>query len=289
VIVDSSGLNNDHLQEDHLQDGPGVEYVVLGYSLRLSSGQEVYANNQNAPFYAASLMKVALVLAVLRRIDDGTLRFEDELSVKRTFKSPVDSQIFRIEDDSCDSAFDPNVNSSLKLETILARTICVSSNEGANMLLDIVGFDEVNATYRACGAQNSFVHRHVYDEAARRAGRTNVITPGDATLVLHAIMTDSVVSNQSGFALRKWMREQQQRDLIPAALSTSARIGNKEGGTSQVLHDMAFVEQSDSTWCCLSVCTASDSESLAKKRIHETVKSVQSLHPEHFSQNDVRL
>ena len=222
------------------------------------------------PFYAASLMKLALVIAVSKQIDAGTIESDTVLPLTRSFISPVDGLSFAIEEDSADPFFDPDLRSEARLATVMRRSITVSSNEATNMLIDLVGFEAINAVYRACGAINSFVERHVFDEAARVVGKTNIITANDATAVLHAVLTGGVLTPLTSLKIKEWLLGQEQRSLIPASLPNSIVVGNKEGETSVVRHDLAFVEVPKVGWYSLAILTHGFSTREATERIHQT-------------------
>jgi beta-lactamase class A len=191
--------------------------------------------------YPASLIKVPLVMAVLREIDAGRLRFDTEIATSATFVSPSDGSLYSIDDDSRDPIITALGGGLLALESLMWRAIIVSSNEATNLLFDLVGFDGVAQVLALCGATNSVIQRGVFDTASRDAGRDNALTPRDAARIMHAVRVGAIVSETSSAFLRNACFAQEQRSLISAATPGDTSIGNKEGDTSRVLHDMAFV------------------------------------------------
>jgi len=55
--------------------------------------------------------------------------------------------------------------------------VAVSDNAAANILIDRVGKDNVNATLRALGLSKTMLRRKMVDIAAARRGDENVATP----------------------------------------------------------------------------------------------------------------
>jgi beta-lactamase class A len=227
--------------------------MTASFTQRDVSGLVIASEGGSIRHYAASLMKVPLVLAVLRRIEACDVSGSDRVSVPREFLSPVDGSPFRIEDDSLDPCLP--AGKEFALDTLIERAITVSSNEATNLLLDLVGFDAVNELLADAGAVNSTVQRHVFDDVSRLAGRTNETTTDDATAVLAAVIGNSFSSPASSERLAALLRAQTHRDLIPVGTPSTAVVGNKEGETSQVRHDMAIVWPSDAPAYFLAVCT----------------------------------
>ncbi len=220
-----------------------------------------YGRNETVQVYAASLIKIPVAIAVLRQVDDGLLSLDDLLPVSSTFTSPVDGSSFTVADDSLDPVLTAADGGEVSLEQLVWRSIIVSSNEATNLLLDVVGFKAVTKVLRdICGTgTSSKVQRHVFDVVARDAGRDNTMSAGDAALLMHAVRFGSPASPESMAFLRRACLAQEQRDLIAAGTPSGAVIGNKEGETDLVRHDMAFVDVDNRNYL-LAVLTSGMSE-----------------------------
>ena len=263
--------------------------------------------------YAASIMKLAVAVAVLRDLDRGVLSPDDLLLYDGGFTSGLDGSRFTIDDDSVDPdlCVDGSIsghggeeplggfpghwirreslgNSSaaavsgvagwgvasfsvagaaaprpgvVTVARALCRSITVSSNEGANVLIQAVGLEAVNSVLLDSGCENSVVERMVFDTTARDAGRTNLLTAHDAAQLMWSIRFGVIVDRASLAFLSQVLRLQTQRSMIPFALHDPLQrgevvVGNKEGQTNEVLHDVAFVEPDDADPFVLAVCTS---------------------------------
>src|SRR6266850_3621737 len=60
----------------------------------------LFAMNPDRRFHAASTIKVAILLAIGKAIDDGRIRLEDTLHIRNRFLSAVARAPFRIDADS---------------------------------------------------------------------------------------------------------------------------------------------------------------------------------------------
>jgi beta-lactamase class A len=223
--------------------------VVLG-----DHGDVLYEHNGDVGFYAASLIKVPLAIAVMRCVDNGSLLRSSLYPVSRSCVSPVDQSTFFIDDDSRDAEVTAAVDGMMTIEQMVWRAIIVSSNETTNALLGLVGFDAVNDVLSSvCGARGavgsdgavgSKVERQVFDLVARDAGLDNVITARDAATLMHVIRggVRTGLTPTSVELVRRACIAQTEQTLIRAATPPDASVGSKQGTTSRVLHDMAFVE-----------------------------------------------
>jgi beta-lactamase class A len=150
----------------------------------------------------------------------------------------------------------------------LRRSVTVSSNEAANLLMQVVGLEAVNWVLLEAGCDNSVVERMVFDGPARDAGRTNMLTALDAAQLMWNIRFGTIAADDSLTYLCQVLRCQTQRSMIPFAVDEAIDrgevvVGNKEGQTNEVLHDVAFIEPDDTDPFVLAVCTVGLTEAEA--------------------------
>ena len=87
-------------------------------------------------------IKVAILLAVMKAIDEGRFRLNDPLSVRNRFVSVVDGSPYRL---NADSDGYPQLYKSIgrtaRISALAESMIIWSSNLATNLLLDFVGVD----------------------------------------------------------------------------------------------------------------------------------------------------
>ena len=132
-----------------MTDSRGVEERVahiaaplggtIGVAARnLASGVEVHIA-ADEPYPLASCFKVAVMVEVMRRVDAGTVRLDQRLTLTEADKSPGGTLIH------CHEGLRPTVRDLLFL------MITLSDNTAADMLWRLVGLDSVNETMGALG------------------------------------------------------------------------------------------------------------------------------------------
>lgn len=226
-------------------------------------GGVLWAYGEHTGFYAASLIKVPVAIAVLREVDRGTHRIDSAIQI-RPSRSPISGSEISIDEDSRDPLLATHAESELALTCLVERSIVVSSNEASNLLLDLVGFDAVNAVLGDVGARGSSVNRHLFDAAPSAAIGRNVATAYDYAQLFAALIRGDLLTPSSTVLLRALLLAQQDRVAIPNGTpgvgvsngSSGSLVGNKTGSTSSVGHDVAFVEPADAPPYCLAVLTS---------------------------------
>ena len=148
--------------------------------------------------YAASTMKLALVIAAYRRSDAGTLDLGSQVEVHSDFDSVVPGARFEM-DRSEDSDEEPwrRMGTPVSLRWLASRAIVRSSNLATNLLLEAVGLDAVADALRVIGAGNSVVARGIEDSPAREAGLQNLVTAEDLAVTLRELAAHRVASPES--------------------------------------------------------------------------------------------
>ena len=112
---------------------------TVGVAARnLASGAEAHVN-ADEPFPMGSCFKVPVMVEVLRRVDAGVLRLDDQLTLTEADKSPGSTLIH------CHAGLRPSVRDLLYL------MITLSDNTATDMLWRLVGLGAVNETMRELG------------------------------------------------------------------------------------------------------------------------------------------
>src|SRR6266496_5456072 len=80
-------------------------------------------------FHAASTIKVAVLLAIFRAVDEGRLRLDDSLHVRNRFISAADGSPFRVDRDSdATPELYAAIGRTTKISPLAPAMICGSSN-----------------------------------------------------------------------------------------------------------------------------------------------------------------
>lgn len=206
-------------------------------------GQIVLDREPGAVHYAASTMKVPLVIAGYRRHERGEIDLDAEVEVKNRFASAADGSPYSLdqEDDQDDWTWD-RVGGTVSLRTLAEHALVCSGNLATNLVLEQVGAAEVARVLADAGCSPATrVVRGIEDLAAAHAGLNNLVTAPDLGRVLLGIANRSLASAASCAEIESVLARQEHRDGIPAGLPAGTYVANKTGWVEGIAHDMALV------------------------------------------------
>lgn len=225
-------------------------------------GRPVWAHDADAPHYAASTMKLPLVVAAMRRVVRGDLDLDASYRVHNTFASVLDGSPFAMdEDDDQDPDTWAAVGATRTLRQLAEHAITHSGNLATNLLIDVVGLAEVAEVLRLAGCSGTtVVGRGIEDAAARAAGITNTVTAADLGLLMAAVgRRDPALGGEPVLGpVEEILTRQQHVDQVPAGLPAGTPTASKSGWIPGVSHDVALVRPVGKEPFVLAVCTTVD-------------------------------
>ncbi len=223
------------------------------------AGNPWLTHREAVQHYAASTMKLPLVITAYRRADEGLLDLDSMVEVHPDFASAVDAPRFTMDrDDDSDPEPWRRVGEKVTLRWLALRAIVRSSNLATNLLMEAVGPELVQQTLGALGAEHSVVSRGIEDSAARESGLHNLVTAVDLARVLRALARESAASPASCREVRDVLAAQQLRDTIPAGLPAGTRVEHKSGWVEGVFHDAGIVHPARRGPFVFVMCTTAD-------------------------------
>jgi beta-lactamase class A len=220
-------------------------------------GEVVYARRQRATHYAASTMKLPLLMAAYRRDERGEIDLDAEVPVLNRFRSALDGSPFAIdESEDQDDETWSRVGRTMTLRALARQATVQSGNLATNLLLEHVGTAEVSAVLHDAGCSDlTRITRGIEDTAARGAGLDNRVTAGDLACVMCGIAARRLAGAATCRAVEDLLAAQEHREQVPAGLPEGTYVANKTGWVDGVAHDVALVRPASGPPYVLTVCT----------------------------------
>jgi beta-lactamase class A len=188
-----------------------------------------FAINDDRVFHAASTIKVAILLALFRAIDDGRMHLTDPLHVRNRFGSATDGTPFRLNSDNDGyPQLYRSIGRTARLSDLAENMIIWSSNLATNLLLEHVGLEYAAKALSDAGVEGVHLRRGVEDNKAHDEGVNNEVT-AEGLLALFAVLRGDFLSDKSC------------DHVIPAGLPPHATVAHKTGEISSVCHDAGIV------------------------------------------------
>jgi len=203
---------------------------------------EVILINEQIYFHAASTMKTPVMIEVFKQAQFGKFNLSDSVEVKNDFKSIVDGSSFSIDknDDSEKDLYNL-IGRKTTIYDLITRMITISSNLATNILIEIVGPDNVTESMRQLGANMIKVLRGVEDSKAYNKGLNNITTAFDLMIIYDKIAKGEILSEESHKKIIDILLNQKFNDIIPAKLPKDIKVAHKTGSITNVEHDSGIV------------------------------------------------
>jgi len=224
--------------------------IVGVYARTMSPGQPAVAFNADESFPTASIIKLLILVTLYEHAERDPSIFEHRLT---TPDSEVvgGSPLF-------DSA--PH-DATFSVATLASAMIDASDNTASNRLIDLLGFDAINATARAAGMHHTHLRRHFMDVHAMLYHSENVSTPRDMGVLLFEIERGwreglrTVASPRSCRRMIDILLRQEDREKIGAGIPPGIPLANKTGEITAVRNDIAIVDPYGDSPYVLAVLT----------------------------------
>jgi beta-lactamase class A len=220
----------------------------------------------DAQHYAASTMKLPLVMAAYRLADAGKLDLDATTEVRNAFGSVLDGSPFGLDrDEDSDAQTWQRIGQQVALRWLACRAIVRSGNLATNLILDAVGVEPVQQLLSDLGCDRTTFTRGIEDGAARDAGMQNLVAAADLARLLQALWADAnatdaapaVLTPRSASEMIDVLAAQQIADALPRRLPPGTRVAHKSGWVDGVDHDAGIVFVPNAEPFVFAMCTSS--------------------------------
>jgi beta-lactamase class A len=216
---------------------------VLGVAiLDVKSGQKLVLHEDEV-FPQASSIKIALLAELYHQVQAGKLKLTDLYSVQAADLVP-DSDIM--------GGLTAGVT-RLTLRDLATMVVAVSDNSAANVLMDRVGMENVNALLDSLGLKQTRLRRKMMDLKAAQEGRENVSTPREMMTLLEDLLSGRVVNRELTKDLIQLLSTHKE-SFIPRELPDGLQVANEPGELEGVRNDsgIVFVENRPYVICVMT-------------------------------------
>ena len=223
------------IKEKHALEALGIAFYDSETTLQ-------WSYNADAPFHAASTMKLAVLLGVFRQIERGELTADAPVHVRNKFTSIVDRRPYMLDvTRDGDPELYSHLGRTMTVDELAYQMITSSSNFATNLLVDVLGVPVIQRALQEMGVDGVSVIRGVEDQAAFDAGFNNEVTANGLLKLLRLILDGRAYSPQASERMLQILLDQRFKSGIPAGLPEAARVAHKTGNISTVHHDAGIV------------------------------------------------
>jgi beta-lactamase class A len=191
-----------------------------------------YGIRPEEKFFTASIIKVPVMVAVYRKVDEGDLSFSQEVEIKD-------------EDWAAGAGWLQWEKAGTKqtVGDLLLLMMTQSDNVAANALVRLVGGPEhVNEVARSMGAEDTHVYQKISSERGAVPALDNRSTPRDMATMMQQIAEGKAASEKSCGYMIDLMHEDKLDWWLDAGLPEDVDAANKAGWLYRVYDEVGIVE-----------------------------------------------
>ena len=234
----------------------------IGLVIRDLDTDWTFQVNPDKLFPAASMVKVPIMAACLKAAEEGRLSLRDDLTLKRSDKATGSGVLRR-----------KATGSAYTIEQLVELMVTQSDNTAANMLIDLLGFDYLNRTFREMGLERTNLSRKMMDFRSRDKGIENYTSAREMADILEMIYRKGCVDSSVSEKSLEFLKSQKVNDRIPKLLPKDTIVAHKTGLERMVCHDAGIVFTDNGNFL-ISAFTRSTSGSRTAKRFISSVSSL---------------
>jgi len=146
--------------------------------------------------------------------------------------------------------------------------VAVSDNTAANILIDRLGMENVNATLRSLGLTKTLLRRKMMDFESAKRGNENVSTPQEMARLLEAIYNGKALNKDLTAQFIKQLSTLKESQ-IPHDLPEGVQVANKPGSLKNVRTDSGIVLAKNRPFAISVMTTNARDERAAERAISE--------------------
>ncbi|MEK4487800.1 serine hydrolase [Psychrobacillus sp. FSL H8-0484] len=220
--------------ENLIEQSKGTWGIVLE-DLDLGEKWEL---NGDELFYAASVIKLPIMVAVFSAVEHGELALTDPIILKQDGFVGGSGVLQHL-----------TPGTSLSIQDIIMLMIIQSDNTATNILIDLVGMDNIVQSMKEEGMEKSTIYHKLMMYNPNPKG-FNQITANDIAKALKQMATGGLVSLDASDQMIDMMKKQQIKDCLPEKLPspysnfnngmTAWELAHKTGWIPGTRHDVGI-------------------------------------------------
>ena len=223
------------------------------YDLNKNNG---FSINGDKKVPSASMIKLLIMLKLLEKVERKELDLEEKIKIQ-DYEKVDGSGILK----------ELSSNHSFSIRELLTLMIIVSDNFATNILIEILGMDDVNELGEKLGLLNTSLQRKMMDLDAKEKGFDNYTSSQDILKILKMIYDKTFLSEDlSDLALDILLR-QQERSRLQRFLSEDIKIASKSGDLDNLENDGGIFFTNKKNYILVVLVNEAQSNDIAKEII----------------------
>jgi beta-lactamase class A len=238
---------------------------MVGVALIAPSGER-FTHRGDRRFRAASTVKIPIMVELFRQVERG------EQALTKHY-------VLRDEDRAPGSGVLLHLHTGLELTSadLVYLMISISDNTATNVLIALVGMENINRTMGELGMSQSTLGRLMKGRPAIENEQENWATPDDYASLMETILNQRAAQPSSCDAMVAMLEKQQCTNRISRYLPPDIRWGSKTGQIDRVTNDVGFVMTERGFLVISAFCEALPDQHVGEEFIGDITRAALSL------------
>ena len=199
------------------------------YYKNLVTGEEI-GIHEHEVYEAASIIKIPILIEAYKRMEEGILREEQLFRIKQEDKLP-----------SCGALTYMHEGLEVTLKDLCTLMIILSDNTATNILIKLLGIEQINATLKELGLEKTRLNRLLFDSKSAALGIQNYISPIEIGLLLEKMYQGRLISKKASEDMLAILKNQRLNGKIPFYITDDTEVAHKTGEDDGITHDVGIV------------------------------------------------
>ncbi|MBI4655206.1 MAG: serine hydrolase [Elusimicrobia bacterium] len=181
-------------------------------------------------FPSASLVKVPITAAVFNKIKEKELSLDTQIKLTNKYRRGGSGTLKWARE-----------GTSLSVLELIYRMITDSDNTAAQMIVDHIGMDYLQKSFRNMGLEKTNICQDGMSLASGGVLRENYTTPREMALFFEKIYRDELVDRTSSELLLDFLKHNKSSTRLRKGLPIGWELGHKTGLLRRACHDVGIV------------------------------------------------
>ena len=251
-MVNYRGLEN---KIENIVEESSANISVSFYDLDQGEGFSI-KGDERVP--SASMIKLLILLKALYECDKGKINLEDTIrfdDYERVDGSGILKELSR--------------DHKFSIRELLTLMIILSDNTATNILIDLLGMEEINKIGHDLGLKKTSLERKMMDSHAREKGLDNFTSSNEILKLLKMIYEKEFVSEDYSKLALDILLRQQERQRLQRYLPEDLKIASKSGDLDNLENDGGIFFTENKNYILVVLVNRAESNVLAKEIIGE--------------------
>ena len=193
----------------------------------LKEDKVIFKYNEDKKYVSASIIKVPIMIEALSRVDLGEINLDDKFNIGDDNK--VDFSVIT-EQDLKECTF----------EELIEWMIISSDNTATNVLIDILGLENINDRIKKLNMKNTLLERKMMDFKAIEYGRNNYTSLNDMLIAMEGLYRGVLISSEMSLKAIDILKNQRDNFMLKRYIRDNVTLANKTGELDKLNNDVGI-------------------------------------------------